>query len=268
MKNLSIRKQKLLKQSYLYFRLLFIALLILGMLMLFTDLKSVAYALVTNVIVFIFLKKNFFKWKITLLILVSIAFKTVVYFCFEMELLIYILASFLFFPLLFLKDFFTKYDDKFFEANSEVFYMDSEIIKCIHTTFPNKQYASDPFSYIKTLNIKDVKSISFDKKMIEIAYKDTIFQPLELNKEDIAQIYEYVKSNFPKLLNNPAVIPNRKNENKFFIRLMLICLLIVLCFVGIYTLGENGVNKPMTNIFSILIGGLGFWVLWEIAGKR
>lgn len=218
MKSLSIKKPLLARQSDIFIKILFLSFLFIAGILFFVDWKASLMALTCHIIIFSIVKYILSKHTMTKIVTIWILVIIILYYVTNPDLIIYVLSLFFLFPLLFIKDIFlTQYD---IDNQSEVFYIDSQRVKCISIRYyEHRQYALDSLSYKKTLNISDIKSISFSKNKIEIAYKDTIYHPLQLNKEDIEKIKNFVESHFSNLFDNPAITENKKTKINYLLNL-------------------------------------------------
>ena len=144
--------------------------------------------------------------------------------------------------------------NKNIKESSEVFFINTSVLRCISVQVPSRHYALNRFDYIKTLSIKDIKSIYFKKNKIEIAFKNSIHIPMELNQNDRESIRKFVQLNLPNLYNNQSVLENRNNENKKIIYYLLPLIVLMMTLgVVIATIGENGRNKPITYTCIVFI---------------
>jgi len=262
-KFVSIKKKQLWNQTNMFIKLLFVSLLLLGILLSVIDWKTTLFALISNVGIYLFASNMIYKWRLNIIIVLCIAFKIAVYLCFEMDLILYILATIFLFPLLFLKDIFSKQSKEITDMGSEIFYVDDKVLKCADFKhYQAKQFGMDPFSFYETYELAKIKSISFIKNKIEIAYNDTVIHPQKLTKDDMEQIRNFITKNHPKLLNHKSIAHNKKNENKNFIKWMLAYAFIIICIIGIYHLGENGRNKTVTYTLSATMLIVYIYMLW------
>src|SRR5690554_4891692 len=262
-KFVSIKKKKLWDQTNMSIKILFSLFLLLGILFSFTDWKTTLFALIGNIAIYLFSRKWGYKWKFAMIVAAFFILKIILYLCFEMDLILYILATIFLFPLLFLKDIFSKQSKEIIDTDSEIFYVDDKVLKCADFKhYQAKQFGMDPFSFYETYELAKIKSISFSKNKIEIAYNDTVIRPQKLTKDDMEQIRNFITKNHPKLLNHTSITHNTKNENKNFIKWMLTYAFIIICFIGTYHLGENGRNKTVTYSLSATILIVYIYILW------
>lgn len=256
---ISIEKPEIRKNENNALVIMYGAFVLLGIMIFISDWKTGIFSVVSNILIGLLFRKMLLKWNFKILIIISLVFIVLICLFFEVEIFIYLLIMFLLSPILYLllfpiSDWRGIFLNKNIKESSEVFFINTSVLKCISVQVPSRRYALNHFDYIKTLYIKDIKSIYFKKNKIEIAYKNSIHIPMELNQNDRESIRKFVQLNLPNLYNNQSVLENRKNENKKVTHYLLpLIVLMMILGVVIATFGENGRNKPITYTCIVLM---------------
>lgn len=138
----------------------------------------------------------------------------------------------------------------------EIFYLDSKELHCLSTEndADYKGYALDPRSYLKKYAAEKISAISFKTKDMTIAIDDLLIRPRALTTIDLEQIYDFVKINYPNLLNRDEFIQqNLSKENQYYIHNIYIFSPILVLALVIYFFGNNGKDHILTLCCLILM---------------
>ncbi|WDF45727.1 hypothetical protein PQ459_12560 [Chryseobacterium sp. KACC 21268] len=243
-KNISITIKNFGKKNDLVLLFFTGVFLVLGLLSLFLNWRNVMAIIL--IFVLIFLDKKL-RTKFSILIIIYVVSIILISQIPEIEFIEILATSILFSPLFFYESSLESIKDFQKEDSFEVFYLDSSLLKCLHTEDNDyKSYALNPKQFLKTFSVKDINSFIFKEKHLSIVTSKFIIRPRELNIQNIEKIKSFVEENFPEKLNLESEHQKAlKNESKMYISKLLLVLPLILAFIVIY-FGDNGRNHLVT----------------------
>ncbi|MFD2969112.1 hypothetical protein [Sphingobacterium bambusae] len=131
----------------------------------------------------------------------------------------------------------------------DVFYWDNKQLHCLVMLNDSdyKGYALNPEAYRKTYRSDQVTAVKVLKNNLLISVGDLLIRPLELTKDEVASVLDFVQRQFPQLLSQEAVLEAKiDEENRRYKQKIIPMVPIVLVAVLIYFFADNGRNQPLT----------------------